>query len=69
MREANLDRRASLETLHDWVRRALSSARRRDLVEGAAQTALSGRRSRARIGKRALTHARTLSRGDIHLDS
>lgn len=70
--DADLDRRAALEALRDWVRRALRSATLRDSVGDARRDALFGRRARARvrarIDYRARKHARTLTHGSIHLD-
>jgi hypothetical protein len=47
---ANLDHRAELQAVRDWVRRAVTSAKRRDLADDDARDGLFGRRSRAGIG-------------------
>jgi hypothetical protein len=66
--DADLDRRAGLDALRDWVRRALRSAKLRDSVSDAKPGALLRRRARVRIDYRARKHARKLSHGAIHLD-
>jgi hypothetical protein len=66
--DENLERRAALEALLDWVRRALRSAKRRDSLDDNGRDALFGPRARTRIDYRARKHARKLIHGPIHLD-
>jgi hypothetical protein len=66
--DANLDQRAKLEALRDWVRRALRSAALRDSLDDAGRDASFGRPlASARRSSRA-KHTRKLNHGAIHLD-
>jgi hypothetical protein len=58
--DADLDQRAELEALRDWVRRAVRSAKLRDALDDAARGALSGRPLAGTTRVSRLKHTRKL---------
>jgi hypothetical protein len=65
---ANLDQRAELEALRDWVRRALRSAALRDSLDDDRRDALFGRPLASASRSSRAKHTRKLNHGAIHLD-
>jgi hypothetical protein len=66
--DANLDKRAELEAVCDWVRRAVRSAKLRDSLDDDGRGALFGRPLAGASRLSRVKHTRKLNHGAIHLD-